>query len=765
MSDPVFPAELYACALLIRLWYDQEGGMVSTQTFRQTVGARGRESLVEVPNIFRLDPTLRGPMAEEVRVAVAATGRWLGACSVRDDTDRLHPAIQMIFPLVEESWVGWIGLSVAPGSPVARVGADRREGEVPFTMNAMKESEQRFSKAFHAMADPFVIAEFPGGEILEVNEGYGRLFGLDGPALLGRNLWEFNIGKDAAEQAWFRSALETRGEIRDGEAHGRLMDGVSMIFRVDAQLFEIGGRRCVFVRLVDITEQRMLELAQLESQEKFSKAFQASPDGIVISTLEEGEIVEVNDSFVRIFGWSRDELVGHSSLELGLWLDGRNREALAERLRSGDGLRDERISLRRKTGDERRCLLAAERVEIAGRICMIGILRDITDQERIEEQMRQAQKMESIGLLAGGVAHDFNNLLTVIQGYLAVAVRDARLPADLQELLSKAQRGAEVAAHLTTQLLVFSSKHVIQLKRVVLGEVVQRSASLLQSAVGDRVKLEVRLPEKVAAIRADLGMIEQVLVNLAVNARDAMPQGGTLTVEVASLETDREYLRRVPQAKPGLFAGVKVSDTGTGIAPEILPRIFDPFFTTKQEGEGSGIGLATVYGIAQQHGGWVEVRTEVGRGSEFAVWFPALVSKAATATPFRKAATARGGETILVVEDQVDVRTILTTLLTQFGYRILAASHGGEALALWTKHRDEIALLFTDVTMPGDYNGRQLAERLRQDRASLRVIYGSGHGADILGADALKAPRTRFIGKPFDFVQLSVVVRELLDES
>ncbi len=258
-------------------------------------------------------------------------------------------------------------------------------------------------------------------------------------------------------------------------------------------------------------------------------------------------------------------------------------------------------------------------------------------------------------------------------------------------------------------------------------------------------------------------MVEQVLLNLAVNARDAMPGGGEITISTASVSTDAAYLERVPQAKLGDFVGLRVRDQGTGIPPEVLPRIFEPFFTTKPEGSGTGLGLAMVYGIAQQHGGWIEVASEVGRGSEFTVWFPALPAAApeASAGAGPAAQPARGQGTILLVEDKEPVRTMIKGMLERHGYRVLPAGGGSAALDLWHRHRGEIDLLFTDVVMQG-MNGRQLAERLRSERPDLRVVYCSGYDGDILGAEALNVPGTRFLAKPFEIPQAMQAIREVL---
>jgi two-component system cell cycle sensor histidine kinase/response regulator CckA len=295
--------------------------------------------------------------------------------------------------------------------------------------------------------------------------------------------------------------------------------------------------------------------------------------------------------------------------------------------------------------------------------------------------------------------------------------------------------------------------------------VVARTSRLLRRVIGENITLEVVAAPGLPGINADAGMLEQVLLNLVVNARDAMLRGGRVTITTVALLADGEYVRRVPQARPGRFVGLRVSDTGEGIAPEILPRIFDPFFTTKQEGKGTGLGLATAYGIIEQHAGWFEVESPRGQGAQFTAWFPALASPAAraahvTTPPF---GARGGGETVLVVEDKEAVRAIVQTMLVRFGYKVVVAADGEEALARWEEHRDRVELLFTDVVMPGRLTGKDLADRLRAVRPGLKVIFCSGYDAEILDPAVLKTPGTRFLAKPFDVGHLAKIVRELLD--
>jgi PAS domain S-box-containing protein len=629
---------------------------------------------------------------------------------------------------------------------------------------ALRESEEKFSKAFLTSPDAMAVAEYSTGRNTEVNEAYCRLFEITREELLGHSGGELGMWGDPRDRDRYYELLNRDGSVREMEATKVKRNGERLICRITAHRLSIGGRQWLVTRILDITAQRRAEQALRESEEKFSKAFRASPDSVAIATIEDGRLIDVNEGFTRLHGWTREEAIGRTVRELGLWDDPAVRQRIIAELRTGKTVRNLPFVARDRHGGRHQCLYSGEITEIGGRDCLITIIRDVTEQQRLEEQLRHAQKMESVGQLAGGVAHDFNNILTVIQGHTSLLLDDRRLPPDTIEALRQIAQSAEFAANLTRQLLLFSRKQRLQLGPLDLNEVVARTSRLLRRVIGENITLEVVAAPGLPEINADAGMLEQVLLNLVVNARDAMLRGGRVTITMVALLADGEYVRRVPQARPGRFVGLRVSDTGEGIAPEILPRIFDPFFTTKQEGKGTGLGLATAYGIVEQHAGWIEVESQRGQGAQFTAWFPALAAPAAQparlTTPPMK---ARGGETILVVEDKEAVRAIVQTVLVRFGYKVVVAENGEEALARWEEHRDQVGLLFTDVVMPGRLTGKDLADRLRAVRPGLKVIFCSGYDAEILDPEVLKAPGTRFLAKPFDVGKLAKIVRQLLD--
>ena len=398
----------------------------------------------------------------------------------------------------------------------------------------------------------------------------------------------------------------------------------------------------------------------------------------------------------------------------------------------------------------------------AGQVYRIaGVAADITERRRLEDQLLQSQKMEAVGQLSGGVAHDFNNILTIISGNAAMLQSEMgpNAPVEqLQEIIHAVERGA----NLTRQLLTFSRKNVMQPASVDLGEIVSRSIKMLHRLLGEDIAVLSDHAPNLPPVHADSGMMEQVLLNLAVNARDAMPDGGTLRIEIAEVVAGGEH----GDSSPGTHVRLRVTDTGHGIPPEILPRVFEPFFTTKEPGKGTGLGLATVYGIVKQHRGWVEVDSTMERGTSVSVFLPAVHPDVATAggpVGAKQSARPSGSETILVVEDEPAVRALAARLLRKSGYRVLEAESGVAALDVWKEHRNDIDLLLTDLVMPGGINGHELAGKLRADKPSLKAIYASGYSADTVDRDQQLVEGVTFLQKPYSADALAQAVRHCLD--
>jgi len=394
----------------------------------------------------------------------------------------------------------------------------------------------------------------------------------------------------------------------------------------------------------------------------------------------------------------------------------------------------------------------------------IWTFRDITERRQLEAQFRQSQKMEGIGQLAGGVAHDFNNILAIIQ--LQSELLKSRGGLSPEQMAFADQIGTTVqrAAALTRQLLLFSRREVFQPRDLDLSESITSTAKMLNRIVGENVQMQLKLAAQPMFINADAGMMDQVLLNLTVNARDAMPNGGHLIIQTAGMEFDEFVVSQMTLARPGSFVCLSVSDSGCGIPPEILPKIFEPFFTTKDVGKGTGLGLATVFGIVQQHQGWINVYSEVNHGTTFRIYLPRLAKNTISKTSQPALAEMRGGqETILLVEDDPSLRLSVRTALTQLGYRILEAPTGVKALEVWNQNRDQIGVLLTDLVMPDGMNGKDLAQRLRQENPKLRAIYMSGYSAEVAGKDFPLEEGVNFLTKPFQIAKLAQAIRAKLD--
>jgi signal transduction histidine kinase/ActR/RegA family two-component response regulator/HAMP domain-containing protein len=392
---------------------------------------------------------------------------------------------------------------------------------------------------------------------------------------------------------------------------------------------------------------------------------------------------------------------------------------------------------------------------------------DITDRLNLEAQLRQSQKMESVGQLAAGVAHDFNNMLTIIQGHSGMLMARSAQKSELFEPAQAIYFAAERAANLTRQLLMFSRKNIMQPRLADLRNVVSHLSKMLQRLLGETISLEVNLPHELPLVQADVGMVEQVIMNLAVNARDAMPKGGKLTISTTAVQIEEAHTNNRPGARPGSFVCLCVTDTGCGMDDYTRARIFEPFFTTKDVGKGTGLGLATVYGILQQHEGWIEVISQVGVGTTFKVFFPAssppVEARADDQAP-TEARLLKGKETILIVEDEPVLRDMAVVILKECGYQVLEAKSGREALEVWEDHKEEIHLVLTDVVMPEGVSGMDLARLLLSANPQLKVIFASGYSVDDIDTAFVRKGQATFLQKPYTHITLARAVRDCLDQ-
>ncbi len=635
--------------------------------------------------------------------------------------------------------------------------AERSEWEA-----ALRSSETWKDALVDASLDGVVTLD-EDGRILGFNRAAERIFGYPRAQVEGRSAFEMLVPPSARGR--YRGALAhylaggTSPVVgRRVETTGLRADGSEFPVELAVSPMAVGKRRLFTAYVRDITEGKRQEASLRESERQFRALFEGVGDPMVIAD-DAGRYVDVNPAACSLHARDRQELLGRRLTEF------------AER---GSDLERAWLSLkeqRRLKGEYRLARPNAEAREIEFEITAellpgrhLVSLRDVTERKQLEAQFRQAQKMEAVGRLAGGVAHDFNNLLGVITGYGELLLRS--LPAGSQER-GRAQdilKAAARAAGLTRQLLAFSRRQVLQPRVFDLNAVVADVEGILHRLIGDHVTLPTRLDADLGRVKADPGQIEQVLMNLVVNARDAMPGGGTITIETRNADLDEVYAREHLGSRLGPYVLLKVSDDGTGMDAETQRHIFEPFFTTKKKGQGTGLGLATVYGIVKQSGGYIWVDSAPGIGTTVQVFLPRVTEAAeANARPVAESPVPQGGrETVLLVENEDMLRAMMREVLESSGYRVLEAGNGDQAVSVGADFAGPIHLVLTDVIMPG-LSGPEAARRLVHTRPDLRVLFTSGYPDEALGREGILEDGIPFLAKPFTHEALGHKVREVLD--
>lgn len=519
---------------------------------------------------------------------------------------------------------------------------------------------------------------------------------------------------------------------------------------------------------IEASERIQAESALRTSEERFRELAGTVDDVFWINDPVNNAMLYVSPAYERIWGRTCQSL--YESFRS--WLDSvhpddrerlleiaRNQLAIAEKF-------EEEFRIIRPDGSHRWIRARAYPVRDASGLAtrIVGVARDTTERRQLEEQLHQAQKMEAIGQLAGGVAHDFNNILAAILMQTELLLRLPALPDKVTRGLDMIRQSSERAANLTRQLLLFSRKQVMQPRVLDINEGITRLSSMLNRIIGEDITLQLKLAPELLQARADESMIDQVVMNLVVNSRDAMPHGGQLLIETAAKVIDESMARLYTEAKPGRYVWICISDSGEGIPPHVITRIFEPFFTTKRPGKGTGLGLATVFGIVKQHQGWIRVYSEIGRGTSFQVFIPATAGAVQAETLAAPVAESlRGTETILLVEDDENVRNMTHSILEMNGYRVLSAPDGPSALATWQEHRDSIALLLTDLIMPGGLGGKELGQQLVAEKARLKIIYTSGYSSEMAGKELELRAGENFLQKPSSSELILRCVRTCLD--
>jgi two-component system, cell cycle sensor histidine kinase and response regulator CckA len=511
-------------------------------------------------------------------------------------------------------------------------------------------------------------------------------------------------------------------------------------------------------------ERRRSEEALRKNEEMFRLLFSYNPLPTWVIDKETRRFLEVNDAAVQQYGYSLNEFKRMSVLDLR---PEEERARYLEQLKQipNEGHYHGHWKHRKKDGKVIQVETISHELEYAGRRVRLVVTQDISERQLLEQQLRQSQKMEAVGRLAGGVAHDFNNLLMVIKGHTELLLNVLPPSEHYSRKIEQIDRAADRASALTRQLLAFSRLQVLQPRVMNLNDVVEEMGRLLPRLIGEDIELVIRSSEDLGAIRADASQMEQVIMNLAVNARDAMPAGGRLLIETSNAELDSTYNAVHPVVRQGRYVLLAVSDTGTGMNAETQAHIFEPFFTTKPQGKGTGLGLSTVYGVVKQSGGFIWVYSEVGRGTSFKIYLPRVdqpVERIGTAPTVSEA--PRGTETILLAEDEQDVREVAREFLESGGYTVIEARDGAEALKRVEKYEDAIDLLVTDMVMPG-MTGQELSTRLLQSRPEIRVLYMSGYSERAAVDSARGDSSMRLLAKPFSRWALLRAVHEILKQS
>jgi len=503
----------------------------------------------------------------------------------------------------------------------------------------------------------------------------------------------------------------------------------------------------------------------LDSEVRYRRLFEAAQDGILILDAEAGFITDVNPFLANLLGYSHPELLGKSLWDLGPFKDVEASKSAFRELKAKRYVRYENLPLETKGGLSVGVEVVSNVYQVNGKKviqCNIRDIRHRKDAEQREDRLRQAHKMEAVGQLAGGLAHDFNNLLGVILGYCEILETQTALPEPTRGMILEIHNAGTSAKNLTQRLLAFSRRQVLQPVIMDLNETVLHMETMLGRMIGDDIELVGVLGGNLGRIKADPSQVEQVLMNLAINARDAMPKGGKIVIETENVEIDEAYARQNLHAKPGPHVMLTMSDTGTGMDLETQSHIFEPFFSTKPPGQGTGLGLSTVFGIVKQSGGAIAVYSEPDAGTTFKIWFPRC-DEVAVATQHEKGKPLRGGtETILLVDDAASLRALTRRLLEDCGYTVLDSGDPAEALRIAGEHPGPLPLMITDVVMPG-FSGSVLAEKLARIRPETKVLYASGYNDDSMIQLRVRGQDYAFLEKPFTRVDLLRKVRELLD--
>ena len=664
-------------------------------------------------------------------------------------------------PIIRQDKIVGVGIAVDM--------TERKQAE-----EALRRSEERYRNILESIQDEYFENDL-AGNFTFVNDVIGKHLGYTKEELTGMSYRQYTDEETRRKlYQHYNELYRTGGPIKPFEVEYIRKDGTKVFVEISVSLIKDAEGKPIGFRGIsrDITERKAAEEAFKRSEHRYRILVESSTDAILMLDLERN-ISAFNQAFLDMFGYEKSEVEGRSIRIIHLSDESFRSfgDEVYPVVRKSGFFRDER-EMKHKNG----AILPVETVTSAVKtpdgliLGYIAIMRDITERKRseeerttLQEQLRQFQKMEAIGQLAGGIAHDFNNLLTVMKGYTQLSLNEMKESDSLRGNIEEIKKASDRAADLTRQLLAFNRRQIMEVKVLDLNTLSQDLDKMLRRIIGEDIVLAILLGEDLGRVKADPGQIEQVVINLAVNAKDAMSKGGKLIIETANMELDEAYANAHVAVTPGRYVMIAVSDTGAGMPPEVRDRVFEPFFTTKGKGKGTGLGLSTVYGIVKQSGGNIWVYSEPGKGTTLKIYLPRVDEPAEKL----KAQVVgeefpRGSETILIVEDDKEVRKLAVRILTRQGYSVLDGSYGDEAFDVCRQHKGPIHLLLTDVVMPG-LDGRALSEGLSKLHPEMKVLYMSGYTEDTVIHRGVMEKGMNYIQKPFTVSGLINKVREVLD--
>ena len=622
--------------------------------------------------------------------------------------------------------------------------------------------EEHFKNIFNTVRESILILD-ADMRVLSANRSFFTTFKVDSANTIGSLLYD--LGNGQWNIPYLRMLIEDVLPKNDTVDDYEIVHNFESIGQKTMLLNACKIREkkndvpIILLAIEDITERKRLEDQLTESEERYRRIFETASDGIVLLEKREGHIIHMNPAAEKMLGYPDGESVGKKLQDIGVSLEMNDFPAIMHSLQKSDILNYDDVLVKTKSGQDL-CtdIYLVDRTKLAQ--CNI---RDVTERKKLEAQLHHSQKMEAVGTLAGGIAHDFNNILHAIMGYGTMVMEKLEVGSPSKENMNELLIAADRAAMLTKKLLIFTRKQLLEMKSININELILGVQKMLVRIIRENITFTLKLADKPLIVVADAGQIEQVLINLAANARDAMQEGGQLTISTELEKIDSDYVAAYGYGKPGDYALITVTDTGQGMNAETQKKIFEPYFTTKEIGEGTGLGLAISYSIVKQHYGYIKVYSEPRQGTVFKIFLPLSEKTASSGLKLATAAPPRGGtETILVAEDDASLRMLSKTVLESFGYTVITAKDGEGAITKFMENKEQISLVLLDMIMPKK-NGKEVSEAIGKVSPGVRTLFVSGYAMDTVKSTELTGPRAGFIQKPAPPRDLLIKVRELLD--